>query len=169
VDRAGPGYPALVNAAELLRMNVSDVLRMELGDLMTVDLTGRSSSRRTRRPTPAVLRFELEPGAPAHARGFTRGVVRGWADRRLVDELAVERAELVVSEFVTQSLHANSGGTVVLCLTDSIHVEITADRADFDAADHASLGAQVVDALSTSWGVSYTWPHFRALWSDVAA
>lgn len=110
-------------------------------------------------------RYDLEPGSLARTRDFARAVLRGWGR----DDLA-EDVELVVSEFVTGSIVAGSGGTIVLHRNErGVHVEMTADDAEFDAENRESLGLRVVAATSKAWGVSYSWPRLRTVWSDVEA
>lgn len=179
-DRLDSGYLRLVNVAEVLHLKVSDALRMNVSDLLRTDLSARRlpPHRDGPPPGPALMRFEPEIGAPAEARSFARTTIEAWAAGgfgvEALGEVAsitaelIDKAEFVVSEFVSATIGAGSGGAVVLrCLEDGVHVEVTADDADFDDADRSTLAARVVEGASTSWGVSYTWPRWRSLWSDI--
>lgn len=173
---SGGGVPhASMNAGEVLHMKVSDVLHMEVSEFLRTDLGKWRVRRIGPLPKPEIMKFEAEPNAAADARAFARAALDEWAKADLGDEAPIDealkvKAAFVVSEFVTRCLDQGSGGTLfVRCTYDGIHVEVTADDADFHDSDRASLGVRVIEGASASWGVLYTWPHFRSLWSDITA
>jgi len=93
---------------------------------------------------------------PAHAREVVRGVLAG------VPPQVVEKAQVMVSELVTNAIVHGSGEASIVVEVDeeSLHVEVldcepTLDLAPLrvGASSQRGRGLAIVDALASSWGV----------------
>ena len=135
-----------------------------LGVTTEVPFLHRRHRRRPDGSVPATTRFERDAGAAGVAREFTRAALHEWRQDALASDV-----ELIVSEFVTQCLANGSGGTISLHRNrNRLHIEVTSDAAFSDVPAVPSIALTLVEAASTEWGVNYTWPHFRAVWSNIA-
>lgn len=124
---------------------------------------------------PEVLRgswhFDVDPRAPADARGHVRRICRRWG----IDEDAREAAEIVITELVTNAVeHASSTSVVQVWRRDrSLHLTVR----DFDLAvlPAAHLpdptaprgrGLAMVAAVARTWGVE---PHRdgKTVWAEM--
>ena len=124
-------------------------------------MTGRSAARAYPRvPGEAAAHIDLDalPAAPYWARCLTKAALRAW---RLVPE-TVETAELLVSELVTNSITASSGGRQVSIILRRLSGLVIAEVADTSqraplprsasADDESGRGLMLVQALSKEWG-----------------
>jgi anti-sigma regulatory factor (Ser/Thr protein kinase) len=105
------------------------------------------------------LTLPAEPTAPRHARALLRAAATEWE----VDEDIYEDAAMIVTELVANAVdHARSSSTLTIDLDDhGLHVAVrdtclTGVPRLAPADPHAprGRGLQMVDALSTNWGVT---------------
>lgn len=119
------------------------------------------------------LTLDRDVGAPALAREFARGALRGAQLSHLDDEL-IDEAVLLVSELVTNAVvHTDSewvrielsveGTTGIRC------VVVDADASTTPTRRHAAvggLGLVIVDALATRSGCDPA-PNGKAVWFEL--
>ncbi len=124
----------------------------------------------------AQLGMAHDSAAPRAARRFLTGVLAGWG----ASEEAIERAELLVSELVSNAVLHGGAGEVTLLATeiDAVNgayrvevrnnggVEPVMRRAE---RDHLSgRGLQLVDHLAVAWG-SNTTENQTAVWFELTS
>jgi anti-sigma regulatory factor (Ser/Thr protein kinase) len=106
-------------------------------------------------PRHASLELPATTGAPRVARHFTIETLQRWGAVG-----AIETAELVVSEMVTNALrHARTGSRLELRETDGcLRIEVVdfgrggAVKADPDLGDLGGRGLMLVEAMTRRWG-----------------
>ncbi|MFF1450107.1 SpoIIE family protein phosphatase [Streptomyces sp. NPDC058274] len=118
----------------------------------------------------AEWRLPREAAEVAHARRLVRGRLRAWGL-----DAAVETAELLVSEVVTNAVRHGSGESVGLRLvrTDALLCEVTDDEPGLPALlgagvyDESGRGLRVVSRLAREWGASAS-GHHKTVWFEQA-
>jgi anti-sigma regulatory factor (Ser/Thr protein kinase) len=120
---------------------------------------GSSTRNRPRDTRPRELVLPADATAPARARTFLRAATREWG---IGDDLA-EDAAIVITELVANAVdHARSESTLFLGLKGGdLCVAVRDARphplprpAPIDPAAPRGRGLQMVDALTTAWGVT---------------
>lgn len=117
------------------------------------------------------------PAATAHARAFVVGALRDWR----VERDAVDDAELIVSELVTNAFLHGRAPEVVLVVADAgrvVRLEVSHDERASTPAQLAPLtvaaeethgrGLAIVDVLTSAWGVEGDEEH-RRVWAELVA
>jgi anti-sigma regulatory factor (Ser/Thr protein kinase) len=115
-------------------------------------------------------RFGPGPAAPSRARRFARDVLT----RHGADEEALERADLLVSELVTNAVvHAGTPVSLSVAVVDgTAHVEVqdggageVTPRNPGDGPGRpGGYGLWLVESLSDSWGVERSHPIGKKIW-----
>lgn len=123
-------------------------------------------------PADHVAEWQLarEPREVARARRLVRGQLLGWG---LAD--AVDTAELLVSEVVTNAVRHGDGQRIGLRLvrTDALLCEVTDDEPALPALlgagihDESGRGLRVVSRLAREWGASAA-GHRKTVWFEQA-
>jgi anti-sigma regulatory factor (Ser/Thr protein kinase) len=124
-----------------------------------------SSRRSSARPSVHVAQThrELVLPADASAPGMARTFLRCAAEQWGVDDDVAEDAAMVITELVANAVdHARTESTVSLAVThDGLRVAVRDTRPDdvprpapIDPTAPRGRGLQMVDALTTAWGVT---------------
>src|SRR5450432_4056590 len=107
---------------------------------------------------PAARRFDPDPSQVRHAREWARKALPGWGLTEHTDLV-----DLLVSELVTNAIMHGSG-PVDVCLSygGDLRIEVRDQGAGLPAQrqagpdDPCGRGLSLVDAISSSWGVTDT-------------
>jgi anti-sigma regulatory factor (Ser/Thr protein kinase) len=134
----------------------------------TAGVSGREWSIRPR-GCMVNTRFTVHSENPVHARQAMRASLLD------VEPELVERAELLISELVTNAVVHGAGDPLVVIdvHSDCVHVEVhDADPTPsltplhVDAYSEHGRGLAIVDALASSWGVA-SQDAGKAVWFDI--
>jgi anti-sigma regulatory factor (Ser/Thr protein kinase) len=123
-----------------------------------------------------VASLSLELPATAHAPARAREAVREAAQRSGVEADDCWRAQMIVTELVTNAVKHGPGGPVELAIEaggNGVRGEVRdpgpgIDHYDLDrrrATEEGGRGLFLVDALSDSWGLS---PDHSRVWFEIA-
>jgi hypothetical protein len=118
----------------------------------------------------AVRTFALSRDAPAAARHFAVGALRGWAAQDLADDAALVVTELAANAVV----HAHSGFTVALSgRRDMLRISVR-DASPLPSPEAGPAlppaplhGLGAVDALASQWGVESLGSAGKTVWVDL--
>jgi hypothetical protein len=155
------GYPAAV-ARQGRRLNAfAEVCRLHR------EIIGTSPGAAV--PPGSLRTFAYSAEAPAHARHFAVGTVRGWGAGELADDVALVVTELAANAVV----HARSGFTLALSAhQDTMRISVR-DTSPLPPDNEAVLwpaplhGLGAVDAMAVRWGVEPLGPAGKEVWVEL--